>query len=178
MTDFSVIKHLLYFTWTKDADCSISWWIILYLFLGFYAWSQRFTRLAFTESLHRYWLSFTARLFIRVVTSDMFSSLLSLSYFSHTLRGLRATTSWAEGEPNLQEAFMACDIYVGVSPGFPTTDCEFMLESIWGSSIMIIPSWDALNNICFAHFVREHHTVDPLKCLYNAAPLVYGFHQK
>lgn len=133
ISSFAVIEHLFYLTWTKSTDCSISWWIIRhFLFLVFYVPSQRFTHLASTESLHRPWSSFIDKLFFRVVTSGMFSFLLSLSCLSHALRGLQATTSRAEAEPNLQEAFMACNIYVGVSPGFPTDDCEFMLQSIWG----------------------------------------------
>ncbi|KAM3592137.1 uncharacterized protein V6R79_013370 [Siganus canaliculatus] len=66
---------------------------------------------------------------------------------------ITATTSRAEAKPNLLQAFMASNIYVGVSPGFPTADCEFTLQSIWRIlQPMIIPPRLLINNICFAHF--------------------------
>ena len=135
MSNFTLIKCLLCLTWTKNTDCSISWWIIMcFLFLGCDILGQRFTHLVFTESPHHSCSSFVDKLFIRVVTSGMFSFLLSLSCFSHTLRGLQATTSWAEAEPNLREAFMACNIYVGVSPGFPLMIVNLCCNQYGGSS--------------------------------------------
>lgn len=165
MNNFTVIEHLFYLSWTIVRDYNNSRWIIAnMLFLYFLYLEPEIHTFIFTGSPHR--LSPLDYSFKWLHLVCFLSSLLSLSCFPHTRWRARATTSRAEAELNLQEAFMACNIYIGVSPGFATDDLDLCYNQYRGTS-----GWAHYDNSILTTFVLHillealWHCSAGLKCL-------------